>query len=209
MNKSVFDQPDNFPNRELSWLEFNQRILGEARDRKNPLFERMKFLSITASNLDEFFMVRIASLKDMVNAGYQKKDIAGMTAQEQLRALNEKMQAFGWASVAIAENGETLEDWQGDIIEPDELESAAYKFVDLYREGGEMHERGGVAYLIESVVFTEEKMAAMGIPEGTLPVGWWIGFQLTDADVWEKVKDGTYSMFSIEGEAERVKVNNE
>ena len=71
---------------------------------------------------------------------------------------NEKMQAFGWASVAIAENGETLEDWQGDIIEPDELESAAYKFVDLYREGGEMHERGGVAYLIESVVFTEEKI---------------------------------------------------
>ena len=94
MNKSVFDQPDNFTNRELNWLEFNQRILGEARDRKNPLFERMKFLSITASNLDEFFMVRIASLKDMVNAGYQKKDIAGMTAQEQLRALNEKMQAF-------------------------------------------------------------------------------------------------------------------
>lgn len=94
MNKSVFDQPDNFTNRELSWLEFNQRILGEARDRENPLFERMKFLSITASNLDEFFMVRIASLKDMVNAGYQKKDIAGMTAQEQLHALNEKMQAF-------------------------------------------------------------------------------------------------------------------
>lgn len=94
MDKSIFDRPENFTNRELSWLEFNQRILGEARDRKNPLFERMKFLSITASNLDEFFMVRIASLKDMVNAGYQKKDIAGMTAQEQLRALNEKMQAF-------------------------------------------------------------------------------------------------------------------
>lgn len=94
MNKSVFDQPDNFTNRELSWLEFNQRILGEARDRKNPLFERMKFLSITASNLDEFFMVRIASLKDMVNAGYKKKDIAGMTPQEQLGALNEKTHAF-------------------------------------------------------------------------------------------------------------------
>ena len=84
MDKSIFDRPENFTNRELSWLEFNQRILGEARDRKNPLFERMKFLSITASNLDEFFMVRIASLKDMVNAGYKKKDIAGMTPQEQL-----------------------------------------------------------------------------------------------------------------------------
>lgn len=86
MDKSIFDRPENFTNRELSWLEFNQRILGEARDRKNPLFERMKFLSITASNLDEFFMVRIASLKDMVNAGYKKKDIAGMTPQEQLGA---------------------------------------------------------------------------------------------------------------------------
>ena len=52
-------------------------------------------------------------------------------------------------------------------------------------------------------------MAAMGIPEGTLPVGWWIGFQVTDADVWEKVKDGTYSMFSIEGKAERVEVKDE
>lgn len=94
MDKSIFDRPENFTNRELSWLEFNHRILGEARDRKNPLFERMKFLSITASNLDEFFMVRIASLKDMVNAGYEKKDIAGMTPQEQLDALNEKTHAF-------------------------------------------------------------------------------------------------------------------
>ena len=94
MDKSIFDRLENFTNRELSWLEFNQRILGEARDRKNPLFERMKFLSITASNLDEFFMVRIASLKDMVNAGYKKKDIAGMTPQEQLGALNEKTHAF-------------------------------------------------------------------------------------------------------------------
>ena len=68
--KIVFDQPSNFSNRELSWMEFNKRILGEAKDKKNPLFERMKFLSITASNLDEFFMVRIASLKDMVNAQY-------------------------------------------------------------------------------------------------------------------------------------------
>ena len=93
-NEKEYTKPEYYTNRELSWLEFNQRILGEARDRKNPLFERMKFLSITASNLDEFFMVRIASLKDMVNAGYKKKDIAGMTPQEQLGALNEKTHAF-------------------------------------------------------------------------------------------------------------------
>ena len=52
MDKSIFDRPENFTNRELSWLEFNQRILGEARDRKNPLFERMKFLSITGPKDD-------------------------------------------------------------------------------------------------------------------------------------------------------------
>lgn len=83
-----------FINRELSWLEFDARVLGEAADAGNPLFERLKFLSITASNLDEFFMVRVASLKDMVNAGYTKKDIAGMTAKEQLEALDEKTHTF-------------------------------------------------------------------------------------------------------------------
>ena len=79
----------------------------------------------------------------------------------------------------------------------------------LYGEGGEMHERGGVAVLVESVVFTEEKMQAIGIPPGTLPVGWWIGFKVLDEDVWKKVKDGTYLMFSIEGEAMREEVDEE
>lgn len=76
--------PENYLNRELSWLEFNSRVLGEARDRTTPLFDRLKFLSITASNLDEFFMVRVASLKDMIHVGYTKCDIAGMTASEQM-----------------------------------------------------------------------------------------------------------------------------
>ena len=76
--------PAYYINRELSWLQFNERVLGEARRRDNKLFERLKFLSITSSNLDEFFMVRVASLKDMENAGYRKTDIAGMTAGAQL-----------------------------------------------------------------------------------------------------------------------------
>lgn len=124
-----------------------------------------------------------------------------------MKSDDDKMLAFGWASVSMRVDGELIEDWQKDIVEPEELESAAYDYVLLYREGGEMHERGGAAILIESVVFTEEKMQAMGIPDGTLPIGWWIGFKVTDPDVWEKVKDGTYPMFSIEGEAERVEVD--
>lgn len=86
--------PAYYTNRELSWLKFNERVLSEARDHELPLFERVKFLSITESNLDEFFMVRVASLKDMVHAAYQKRDIAGFTAEEQLEQLADAIHAF-------------------------------------------------------------------------------------------------------------------
>ena len=77
-----------YENRELSWLKFNHRVLSEARDKSIPLLERTKFVSITSSNLDEFFMVRVASLKDMVHAKYKKTDLAGMTATQQLEEIN-------------------------------------------------------------------------------------------------------------------------
>lgn len=86
--KKGFLDPKYFDNRELSWLLFNHRVLGEARDKSNLLFERLKFLSITASNLDEFFMIRIASLMDMVHADYRKTDISGMTPKQQLEKLD-------------------------------------------------------------------------------------------------------------------------
>ena len=88
MDIKKFNKPEYFVNRELSWLKFNDRVLSEARDKNLPLFERLKFLSITASNLDEFFMVRVASLKDQVHAGYEKTDIAGMTPKEQLLEIS-------------------------------------------------------------------------------------------------------------------------
>ena len=89
-----YRNPEYYINRELSWIEFDRRCLSEARNKENPLFERLKFLSITASNLDEFFQVRVASLQDMVQAGYKKKDIAGLTATEQLGAVLSAAQTF-------------------------------------------------------------------------------------------------------------------
>ncbi len=80
--KIDFKNPKYYTNRELSWILFNIRVLNEARDKSIPLFERLKFLSITASNLDEFFMIRVASLKDMVSVHYDKPDIAGLSPQE-------------------------------------------------------------------------------------------------------------------------------
>ncbi|SDZ84644.1 polyphosphate kinase [Pseudobutyrivibrio sp. ACV-2] len=79
-----------YDNRELSWLKFERRVLNEALVKELPILERLKFVGITSSNLDEFFMVRVASLKDMEHAGYTKPDIAGMTPTEQLIAINEK-----------------------------------------------------------------------------------------------------------------------
>ena len=90
MDTKKFEKPEYYVNRELSWLKFNERVLSEARDKSLPLFERLKFLSITSSNLDEFFMVRVASLKDQVHAGYEKTDIAGLTPKEQLREISEQ-----------------------------------------------------------------------------------------------------------------------
>lgn len=100
--KNKYLKPEYLENRELSWLQFNKRILAEAKDKNILLFERIKFLSITASNLDEFFMIRVASLMDMVHAGYKKQDIAGMTPQEQLNEILPETKAF------VAEQYSTL-----------------------------------------------------------------------------------------------------
>ena len=89
-DKNNFLKPEYFYNRELSWISFNYRVLSEARDKNRPLFDRLSFLAITASNLDEFFMIRVASLKDMVQVNYTKKDIAGMTPEKQLTAISDK-----------------------------------------------------------------------------------------------------------------------
>ncbi len=83
-------KPNRFFNRELSWLEFNQRVLDEARDASIPLLERLKFLAITASNLDEFFMVRVGGLQMVSNQGSTKTDPSGMTADEQLDAISRR-----------------------------------------------------------------------------------------------------------------------
>lgn len=88
MDLKPYLKPEYYRNRELSWISFDERVLSEAKDKTIPLFERLKFLSIVSSNLDEFYMIRVASLRDMVNAGYNKPDLSGMTPIEQLKEIN-------------------------------------------------------------------------------------------------------------------------
>lgn len=121
---------------------------------------------------------------------------------------DDKRLVFGWANVAIRIDGEQIQDLQDDIIDPDNLEEIAYDYVLNFRAGGEVHNPAlrNVARLVESCVFTKEKMAAMNLPEGILPEAWWIGFYVDDDDAWEKIKSGKYKMFSIEGTGERTPV---
>ena len=91
-NADRFAASDYYVNRELSWLEFNQRVLMEAANPDTPVFERMKFLSIVSSNLDEFFMIRVASLRDQCNAGYKKPDAAGFTPKRQIALITQRTQ---------------------------------------------------------------------------------------------------------------------
>jgi hypothetical protein len=116
----------------------------------------------------------------------------------------EKQLVFGWASVIKDTNDKILLDRQEDFIESeDELEKAAYDYVLKSRDGGEMHIRKGVSTMVESVVLSKEKQLALGIPAGTVPIGWWIGFKVNDDRVWNEVKKGGYVGFSVHGTGKR------
>lgn len=122
------------------------------------------------------------------------------------KAREDECLVSGWANVAINKDGSVPLDWQDDVIAPATLEKAAINFMLDYRGSGEMHKGDSKGTVVESIVLTKEKQAAIGIPEGTVPEGWFITVKVHDPEVFAKVKDGTYRMFSIQGTAKRVKL---
>jgi len=112
----------------------------------------------------------------------------------------------GWANIAKNADGSIPLDWDGDVVTAEVLEKAAIDFMLEYRESGEMHKGESKGTVVESIVFTKQKMKAMGIPEGTIPEGWFITVKIHDDDVFQKVVNGEYKMFSIQGKAKRLKV---
>ncbi len=119
---------------------------------------------------------------------------------------DDKMLVFGYASVAAMADGERVVDLHGDVISPASLERAAYDYVLRSRDGGSMHQKMGVARLVESFVITPEKLAAMGLSGGPGTAVWHVGFKVDDPEVWRAVKSGQLKAFSIAGKAKRREV---
>lgn len=122
---------------------------------------------------------------------------------------SDKRQVFGWCSLS-KKDGQDVVDLQGDIIPIEEIEKSAYDYVLTSRKGGNQHEREGegprhVGNVIESMVFTPEKIEKMGLP-GDFPQGWWIGMKIEDEETWQQVKSGERAGFSVHGAGRRAPV---
>jgi len=113
----------------------------------------------------------------------------------------ERRLAFGWASVSSGADGALLVDTQGDVLDERTLEDAAIEYVIHSRQAGVMHQKTGVAKLVSSLVFTEDIQKALGISLGK--VAWFVGFRVTDDQVWKRIKSGELRAFSIHGRAVR------
>ena len=131
-----FDNPSYYINRELSWLEFNSRVMMQALNPGNPVFEQMKFLSITSTNLDEFFMIRVASVRDQLHAGYKKLDAAGLTPKKQLSLISRRTHILMDEMYGIYRNSILPELSRNDIrfLHPSELEEGQVEKLSRYFE---------------------------------------------------------------------------
>lgn len=130
----------------------------------------------------------------------QKRDVDWSLSVPISKVDDEQRMVWGWASV-IEENGRVVTDKQDDQIEIAELSKAAHGFMKFYRVGGDMHETMGVGDVVESIVFTPDVQKALGVDLGK--VGWFVGFHVTDNEVWKRVKSGDLKAFSFGGRARR------
>lgn len=118
-----------------------------------------------------------------------------------------KRLVFGWAYITHDREGNLNIDKSGDFLEdPEELETSAYNYVIKSRHGDADHTNVKASDLVESIVFTPEKIAKMGLAPGTVPTGWWVGFKVHDDRTWERVEKGELRSFSIHGKGVRSKV---
>jgi Putative phage serine protease XkdF len=145
----------------------------------------------------------IRQANSVVSKEYEATNLRLCVEATIAKADDAEQRLFGWASIAVQKDGTPLLDLQGDVIDIQDLEAAWYGYV---AESGELNfqHRGPVrGHMIEAIVFTPEKLAALGLPDGALPQGAWVGYEIPDRADYDLVKSLGFFMFSIEGEALR------
>lgn len=155
--------------------------------------------------------VKIPKTVEPVKPPVIKSDDADLVFTTTISKTDEDQRTvFGWASITEVDGAPVI-DRQGDMIEMEELSKAAYDYVVSSRKGGHQHQRDAsdmpleVSDMIESVVFTPEKIEKMGLPT-TTPLGWWVGYKVRDENIWQSIKKGDITGFSVHGKGKRVPV---
>lgn len=151
---------------------------------------------------------RIAQLEEEIELlKHRLRIVENVRRDEGIVKIDEdKRLVGGWAYVAKRRDGSQVIDWSGDVVrDAGNLEDAAYQFVEKSRNGDVDHSRIPVATLVESMVFTPDKLAKIGVPEGVLPAaGWWTTFRVNDEPTWQRVKRGELKAFSVGGKGQRI-----
>jgi len=141
-----------------------------------------------------------------VNKSVDAENLALVVEARIAKSEDAEQRLFGWASIAVMKDGTPLLDLQGDVLEIEDLAEAWYAYVLESGELNFVHKGECRGRMIEAMVFTPEKISALGLPPDSLPLGAWVGFHVPDADDYHLVKSMGYLMFSIEGFAEREEV---
>lgn len=138
-------------------------------------------------------------------------DVVSLVADgEIIKTDPERQIVFGWAYVVKDAQGEQVVDKSGDFVdEVEEIEKSAYDYVLRSRASDADHTNVQGGSMVESIVFTPEKIEKMGLPPNSIPLGWWVGYKIEDARTWERVKKGELRSFSIHGQGTRTKVSPE
>lgn len=201
----------------------NMEILGELTGMPSEYANSTVFLctqyeGIPMADGIELISPRFVDISELLEAGnlfvpfkeslalLKQKSVLLSTTFKVAKVKEDEGLVSGWANVAVQPDGSLPLDWQDDIIRPETLEKAAINFMLDYRGSGVMHEGEVKGIVVESIVFTKAKQAAIGIPEGTVPEGWFITVKVLDKSVFELVKNGIFRMFSIQGSAKRIKL---
>lgn len=155
-------------------------------------------------------------LDDMINKARMEitegdDDTVDLMASGVIQKSDDEQQiVFGWAYVTHDKDGTVNIDKSGDFVDAiEEIEKSAYDFVLNSRASDADHTNVKGGTLVESIVFTPEKIEKMGLPEGAIPLGWWLGFKIEDDTTWQRVKKGELTSFSVHGSGVRSKVEPE